>query len=203
MSIPVLLSANYLPPVSYFHAIAQNPVDILLDQHEHFPKQTYRSRTHIATANGILDLFIPIQHGRKEHVAMKEVKISYDHDWQRLHWSSIQTAYRSSAYFEYYEDAFAPFYEKKHDYLFDFNLEQLQVVLRLLKIQREIKPTESYEESYPEALDFRKSIHPKRPSVYPNPKVYYQVFEDRTGFQPQVSIIDLLFNQGPQSKMFL
>lgn len=203
MSTPVLLSANYLPPVSYFHAIAKNPVDILLDQHEHFPKQTYRSRTHIATANGILDLFIPIQHGRKEHVAMKEVKISYDHDWQRLHWSSIQTAYRSSAYFEYYEDSFAPFYEKKHDYLFDFNLEQLQIVLRLLKIQREIKCTEFYQESYPEELDFRKSIHPKKPSVYTNPKVYYQVFEDRTGFQPQVSIIDLLFNQGPQGKMFL
>ncbi|MDR2284927.1 MAG: WbqC family protein [Sphingobacterium sp.] len=202
MSIPVLLSANYLPPVSYFHAIAQNPGTVLIDQYEHFPKQTYRSRTHIATANGILDLMIPIQHGRKEHVAMKEVKISYDHDWQRLHWSSIQTAYRSSAYFEYYEDEFAPFYERKFDYLFDFNLEQLQLTLQLLKLPRELQRTEAYTKNY-EGLDFRTSIHPKKPSVYANPKAYYQVFEERTGFQPNVSIIDLLFNQGPQSKMFL
>lgn len=203
MSIPVLLSANYLPPVSYFHAIAQNPVDILLDQHEHFPKQTYRSRTQIATANGILNLIIPIEHGRKEHVKMKEVKINYDHDWQRLHWASIQTAYRSSAYFEFYEDAFLPFYQNKFNYLFDFNLEQLELVLKLLKIQREITRTESYSNDHPEALDFRKSIHPKKTSVYAAPKEYYQVFEERTGFQPNVSIIDLLFNQGPQSRMFL
>ncbi|ERJ58071.1 WbqC family protein [Sphingobacterium paucimobilis] len=202
MSIPVLLSANYLPPVSYFHAISQHADSILLDQHEHFPKQTYRSRTHIATANGILDLMIPIQHGRKEHVAMKEVKISYDHDWQRLHWASIQTAYRSSAYFEYYEDEFAPFYERQFEYLFDFNREQLELMLRLLKIQREIQCTDRYVKNY-EGLDFRTSIHPKKTSVYTNPKVYYQVFEEKTGFQPNVSIIDLLFNQGPQSKMYL
>ncbi|MBL1409322.1 WbqC family protein [Sphingobacterium faecale] len=202
MSNPVLLSANYLPPVSYFHAIAQNTGTILLDQHEHFPKQTYRSRTHIATANGILDLMIPIQHGRKEHVAMKEVKISYDHDWQRLHWASIQTAYRSSAYFEYYEDEFAPFYERQFEFLFDFNREQLELMLRLLKIQREIQCTDRYVKNY-EGLDFRTSIHPKKASLYANPKVYYQVFEEKTGFQSNVSIIDLLFNQGPQSKMYL
>lgn len=203
MSTPVLLSANYLPSVSYFHVIAQNPVEILLDQHEHFPKQTYRSRTAIATANGMLNLFVPIEHGRKEHVAMKDAKINYDHDWQRLHWASIQTAYRSSAYFEYYEDEFLPFYEKKFDYLFDFNMEQLELVLRLLKLPREINRTDSYSSEHPEELDFRKCIHPKRASVYANPKVYYQVFEERTGFQPNVSIIDLLFNQGPQSKMYL
>lgn len=203
MSTPILLSANYLPSISYFHAIAQNPVEILVDQYEHFPKQTYRSRTQIATANGILNLIIPIAHGRKEHVAMKDVKINYDHDWQRLHWASIQTAYRSSAYFEFYEDVFVPFYEKKYDYLIDFNVDQLELVLKLLKIQREVTRTDSYLSDHSEALDFRKSIHPKKPSVYSNPKVYYQVFEDRTGFQPNVSIIDLLFNQGPQSKMFL
>lgn len=134
---------------------------------------------------------------------MKDIKINYDHDWQRLHWLSIQTAYRSSAYFEYYEDAFAPFYEKRHIHLLDFNIEQLQLVLHILKLQREITKTESYERDSAGILDFRQSIHPKKPSVNLNPKAYYQVFDERHGFQPDLSIIDLLFNQGSQSKMFL
>lgn len=203
MSTPVLLSANYLAPISYYHSIVQHTDTILIDQYEHFPKQTYRNRARIATANGVLDLIVPIQHGRKEHIPMKDVKINYDHDWQRLHWLSIQTAYRSSAYFEYYEDVFFPFYEKKYLYLIDLNVEQLQLTLQLLKIQREIKKTEVYEKEYEKDLDFRQAIHPKKASVYHDPKSYYQVFSDKNGFQPDLSIIDLLFNQGPQSKQFL
>ena len=114
MSNSIVLSANYLPPVSYFHAIAQTTDAITIDKFEHFPKQTFRNRTQIGTANGILNLFIPIQHGRKTHVPMKDVRISYDHDWQRLHWLSMQTAYRSSAYFEYYEDEYS-YYEDEDD----------------------------------------------------------------------------------------
>src|SRR5690606_30104241 len=98
MSAPILLPANYFPAVSYFHVIHQSNTGIMIEKHEHYPKQTYRNRTRIATANGILNLTLPIQHGRKEHVKIKDVRISYDHEWQRLHWSSIQTAYRSSAY---------------------------------------------------------------------------------------------------------
>lgn len=202
MSNSIILSAKYLPPVSYFHAIMQNEAQIVLDQHEHFPKQTYRNRTRIGTANGILDLIVPIQHGRKKHVAMKEVKINYDHEWQRLHWSSIETAYRSSPYFEYYEDDFKPFYEEKHSFLFDFNVAQLQLVMKALKIKRKITFTESYEKSY-DVPDYRLLIHHKKESIQPNPKPYYQIFEERTGFLPDLSIIDLIFNQGPQSKNYL
>lgn len=203
MSTPILLPACYLPPVSYFHAISENYPVIILDQCENFPKQTYRNRASIATANGILDLTVPIQHGRKEHGAMKDVKINYDHDWQRLHWLSIQTAYRSSAYFEFYEDIFVPFYERKHEFLFDFNLKQLELILKVLKLDRTIELSQVYENDYPAELDFRKSIHPKKPSVNQNPKPYYQVFDEIQGFKADVSIIDLLFNQGPQSKIFL
>ena len=203
MANSIILSASYLPPVSYFHAALKNEGPIVLDNAEHFPKQTYRNRVSIATANGVLDLTIPITHGRKERIPMKDVKISYDHEWQRLHWLSIQTAYRSSAYFEYYEDDFRPFYEQKFDYLFDYNLKQLELVLKVFKSKKEIRFTDSFAKEYPEDLDFRNLIHPKKESVYKNQKPYYQVFEERTGFLPDVSVLDLIFNQGPQSKNFL
>ncbi|HLS38641.1 MAG TPA: WbqC family protein [Sphingobacterium bovisgrunnientis] len=202
MSNSIILPACYLPPVPYFHAIARNEGNIILDKHEHFPKQTFRNRTGIATANGILNLVVPIDHGRKMHMPMKDVKINYDHDWQRLHWLSIQTAYRSSAYFEYYEDDFKALYDTNYEYLFDYNVAQLELVLKCLKLKRTIEFTEKFSKTY-DQLDFRNLIHPKKESVYVNPKPYYQVFEERTGFIPNVSIIDLIFNQGPQSKNYL
>ena len=202
MSNSIILSSNYLPPVSYFHAIAKNEGNIVLDKFEHFPKQTYRNRAKIATANGVLDLIVPIQHGRKERIAIKDIKINYDHDWQRLHWLSIQTAYRSSPYFEFYEDDFKPFYEVKYDYLFDFNLAQFELILKCLKLKRIINYTSSYEKEY-DALDFRNLIHPKKDSILISPKPYYQIFEERHGFIADLSIVDLIFNQGPQSKNYL
>lgn len=202
MSNSIVLAASYLPPVSYFHAIAKNEGYVLLDKYEHFPKQTYRNRARIATANGVLDLIVPIQHGRKERIAMKDIRINYDHDWQRLHWLSMQTAYRSSAYFEYYEDDFRPFYEKKYDFLLDYNVAQLELLLKCLKLKRAINFTNTYEKEYPFA-DFRDAIHPKKESIMKDPQPYYQLFEDRHGFLPDLSVVDLIFNQGPQSKSYL
>lgn len=203
MANKILLPALYLPPISYFHTVLQQDADIWIEQHEHFPKQTYRARTKIATANGILDMIIPIMHGRKEHVPMKEMRINYDHDWQRLHWLSLQTAYRSSAYFEYYEDDFAPFYEQKTEFLLDYTVAQLELLLKLLKIKKEITFTESYTTDIAPDEDYRKIISPKAPSILQNQKRYYQVFEDKNGFHEDLSIVDLLFNQGPQAKSFL
>lgn len=202
MESQLLLPAFYLPPVSYFHIILQNEQPLMMEQFEHFVKQTYRTRTKIATANGVLDLIIPIVHGKKEHVAIKDIRINYDFNWQRLHWLSLQTAYRSSPYFEYYEDDFVRFYQQKHDFLFDFNIEQFQLLLTCLKIKRSVGFTESYAPRV-EGVDFRQAIHPKKPSLMTHPKPYYQVFEDNIGFLPDLSIVDLLFNQGPQSKNFL
>lgn len=203
MSTSLILPALYLPPVSYFHTIQEDNIPILLDKHEHFVKQSYRSRTRLATANGILDLFIPIAHSRKVQVPMKDIRISYDHNWQRLHWLSMQTAYRSSAYFEYYENDFVRFYENKFEFLYDFHVEQLTLILKCIKVSREIQQSESYSVATPEMTDYRLAIHPKKASVYPKQKPYNQVFQELTGFIPDMSIIDLLFNQGPQSKFFL
>lgn len=202
MVTQILLPAFYLPPISYFHTIQQG-MEIQIEKYEHFPKQTYRTRAKIATANGVLDLIVPILHGRKEHVPVKDIRINYDHNWQRLHWLSLQTAYRSSAYFEYYEDDFARFYEKKAGFLLDYNIEQLELLLKLLKIQREISFTDSYTADIASEVDYRKIIHPKASSILSNQKKYYQVFEDKNGFLEDLSIVDLLFNQGPQAKSFL
>ncbi|HEY1023941.1 MAG TPA: WbqC family protein, partial [Sphingobacteriaceae bacterium] len=120
----------------------------------------------------------------------------------RLHWMSLQTCYRSSAYFEYYEDDFSMFYEKKWKYLFDYNLDLLQLVLKLLKLQANPRFTGSYEKEYPGLTDFRENIHPRRETGYVA-KEYFQVFNDRSGFLPNLSIVDLLFNHGPQSVNYL
>ncbi|SFS36256.1 WbqC family protein [Sphingobacterium wenxiniae] len=201
MESSLLLPAFYLPPVSYFHVIQQHEIPICIEKFEHYPKQTYRTRAKIATANGVLDMIVPIEHGRKERVAMKDIRINYEFNWQRLHWLSLQTAYRSSPYFEYYEDDFSVFYEKQFDFLLDFNVEQLKLILKCLKIQRSISYTESYNRV--DGQDFRSIIHPKKESLFANPKSYYQVFEEKHGFLPDLSVVDLLFNQGPQSKSFL
>ncbi|MGK6352906.1 WbqC family protein [Parapedobacter sp. DT-150] len=199
----LILPAFYLPPVSYFSSIEASTLPILLEQCEHYPKQTYRTRASIYSANGKLDLILPVLRGSNGHTQMKDVRISYEADWQRLHWMSLQTAYRSSAYFEYYEDDFAPFYQQQHEWLFEYNVKMLTLLLRLLKLERPLEYTQHYREDYPSTLDLRQSIHPKKTADDDANKPYYQVFQGKHGFLPNLSIVDLLFNQGPQSKAYL
>ena len=203
MESQLLLPACYLPRISYFHTIQENNLPLVIEKYEHFQKQSYRTRARIASANGIQDLIVPIQHGNKDRVPMKDIRISYEFDWQRLHWLSIQTAYRSSAYFEYYEDDFGRFYHEKFDYLLDFNIAQLELILKSIKLKRTLSFTEEYCISNPAIADYRETIHPKKESILLAPKEYYQVFLDKNGFYPDLSIIDLLFNQGPQAKSYL
>ena len=192
----------YLPPIEYISTMLGHSGQILIEANEHFPKQTYRNRASIHSANGKLDLIVPVIKGRNVHTKIKDVKISYDFDWQRLHWLSLQTSYRSSAFFEFYEDDFAPYYIKKYEFLFDYNEAILATICKLLKLQPGYSLTESFERTYTDIEDYRSSIHPKVESSYQT-KPYFQVFEDRNGFMPNLSIVDLLFNQGPKSGQFL
>lgn len=192
----------YLPPIEYFSKLLDNKDNIIIENAEHFQKQTYRNRASIHSPNGKLDLVIPVLKGSKNHTKVKDVKISYDFNWQRLHLMSLQTSYRSSAYFEFYEDDFAIFYEKKWDYLFDYNEELLRLLIKFLKLNVQYKYTNKFENEYLELNDFRNSIHPKR-NGRNNVNTYFQVFEERNGFLPNLSIVDLLFNQGPQSTKYL
>ncbi len=192
----------YLPPIEYFSKMLVHKENIILENAENFQKQSYRNRATIHSPNGKLDLTVPVIKGSKSHTNVKEVKISYDFQWQRLHIMGLQTSYRSSAYFEYYEDDLNHFYEKKWDFLYDYNEEMLHLILKFLKLKIKYSYTEEFEKTFPDFADYRNSIHPKRTSI-DNFKPFFQVFEDRNGFLPNLSIVDLLFNQGPQSLTFL
>ena len=193
----------YLPPVSYFSGLKAFNYDFLLEREEHFPKQTYRNRARIYSPNGDLDLIIPVIRGSKVHTKIKDVKISNDFNWQRLHWKSFESCYRNSAYFEYYEDEFAQFYQKKYDWLFEYNLELLNWLFKQLKTEVAPVFTAAYVKDISADLDFRSKIHFKKPVVEVDLKPYFQVFDDRFGFKPNLSIVDLLFNQGPQARSYI
>ena len=188
----------YLPPIHYFTVLKESQGDILLEIHEHFPKQTYRNRASIHSPNGKLDLIVPVERGAEVRRPIKDVRISYEFNWQRIHWLSLQTSYRSSAFFEFYEDDFAPFYEKKWEFLVDYNQELLSLISRLLKLDFLFTPTTEYKIAETEP-DFRKALHPKEELLFSSTP-YYQVFEDRNGFIENLSVVDLLFNQGPHAR---
>lgn len=192
----------YLPPISYLTAIKERNFEFLIEKHEYLPKQTYRNRATIASPDGTLDLTLPVVKGSKTHTSIKDVKLSYDAKWQRLHWLSLQTCYRSSAYFEFYEDGLAPFYEKKYTFLFDLNIELLNWLFKQMKISPTINYTLEYEREIVTELDFRNKFS-KNTIHDVDMKEYFQVFSDRNAFIPNLSSVDLLFNQGPQTKSYL
>lgn len=199
-----LLATAYLGPVQYYSKLLHYP-EIIIEQHENYPKQTYRNRCRILGGNGLLTLSIPVDKGSELKVKTKDVIITYAEDWQKMHWRTIISAYNNSPFFQYYEDDFAPFYqEQRWKYLIDFNLEIQEMVLDLLGISTEIKlSSDYYQEAAENILDLRETIHPKKqrqkPDLFFSPEPYTQVFEDKFAFQPNLSIIDLLFNEGPES----
>jgi len=199
----ILLPVFYLGSLEYFSIIKNSTDLIVLEKFEHYPKQTYRNRTSIHSPNGKLDLTVPVKKGANDHTVMKDVRISYDADWQRLHWRTLQTSYRNSSFFEYYEDDFAPFFHNKMEFLFDFNIGLLELCLKLLKIELNFVFTSEYIKTPGNLEDVRgvniSGQHPVSKAIKP----YFQVFEEKNDFIPNLSIVDLLFNQGPQSKQFL
>ncbi|MCJ0743252.1 WbqC family protein [Pedobacter montanisoli] len=192
----------YLPPINYFTLLKAHDYNVILEKFEHFPKQTYRNRATIASPNGGLDLTVPVAKGSKIHTPFKDVKISYDVKWQRLQWLSLQACYRSSAYFEFYEDSLAPFYEKQYTFLFDYNQELLNWVLKQLKTDHNFTFTDTYQQDIDAADDYRMTFTKKNVPLI-EVKPYFQVFSDRNEFISNLSIVDLLFNKGPQAKSYL
>lgn len=216
----LLLSTAYLPPLQYYAHLyaAHHAVE---DRGEHFLKQTYRNRCYIATPTGAQPLTIPVVRDGAAHTAVRDIRISDHGNWRHLHWAALVSAYENSPYFEYYADDFRPFYERKYEFLADFNAELRDLVLNLLSLERNIDVSLEYvnlsaEESAEkspllstdkdECKDLRTIISPKTSldadiKFVPHP--YYQVFAERTGFIPNLSIVDLLFNMGPESRMIL
>ena len=198
----ILLSTAYFGPVQYYCKLLRYEL-VYIEQFEHFNKQTYRNRCEILAANGTLPLIVPVVKGRGKKILIRDLMISYDTDWQRNHWRSIFSAYSSSPYFEYYCDDIIGFFEEKWKFLFDFNHEILLKMVELLEININIRLTDNFEKVQEGTLNFREALTPKAHRLVPDPEyvpaTYTQVFSDNSWFIPNLSILDLLFNEGPNS----
>ncbi|MGZ3865499.1 MAG: WbqC family protein [Bacteroidia bacterium] len=194
----MLLSTAYLPPIEYFRKIVSTN-EILIEKHEHYVKQTYRNRCNILGPNGVQKLSIPLVNTH-DKTQVGEKKIAHAENWQKQHWRSITTAYANSPYFIYYCDELQFFYQDKYENLLEYNTELLKVLLKTLKIKAEIKFTDSFVAEAEN--DFRNSISTKT-GLQDTFKPYTQVFSGKFPFAPNLSIIDLLFNKGPEAKDFL
>ncbi|HNZ81080.1 MAG TPA: WbqC family protein [Bacteroidales bacterium] len=200
----VLLSTAYLAPVSYYVLLARAG-KVVIEQHENYQKQSYRNRCLIAAANGPMVLSIPVKKTLAGKNSIRDIQLSGHGNWQHMHWNSLVSAYASSPYFAFYRDDIRPFYEKKYKYLFDFNEALREEICALLNLEPRLEYSKSYTTGpETEILDYRELIHPKkqRPEeLLPGP--YVQVFDRKFGFLPDLSVLDLLFNTGPEASLFL
>ncbi len=200
----LLLCSAYLPPVSFFTAINSGG-DVLIEQYDNYCKQTYRNRCRIATASGVQTLTIPIVKADTPKQLMKDVRISDHGDWRRQHWNALESAYMNSPFFMYYQDDFRTFYEKKYDFLIDFNTELTLRIMELAGIKKNLRMTGSYgntESGNQGIIDLRDLIEPGKGEPN-NPKTYWQVFKQKHGFLPNLSAVDLLFNMGPEFSCYI
>lgn len=202
-----LLETAYWPNLHYFFYILnyERPV---IEQFESYHKQSFRNRTQILTANGRLDLSIPVKKVKEPGIT-KDVEISYSENWQTKHWRAITSAYRNSPYFDFFEEEVFDLYNQPFQFLIEYNLNQLQFVFKLLKIKKEISFSSEFEKQTTTLMDLRSKIHPKVDfrmdetvkDFLQTP--YYQTFENKFSFQPNLSILDLLFNKGLESVDYL
>ena len=211
----LLLETAFMPPVSYFAAIAEEftlsygrvvslvPARLRLEACENYQKQSYRNRCRIYAAGGVENLTLPVVHeGGTSSLPIREIKVDWSKDWLPRMERAIVSAYESSPYFEYYRDSLFSILEARPERLFDLNLSLLRYFLGKMSIAAYIDFTTVYErpgETAPDVRDLRGIIHPKRPSILKTEKPYWQVFAAKYGFKSDLSIMDLLFNEGPDS----
>ena len=249
--LKALLSSTYFGPIQWYQKLNRYD-ECLIERHESFIKQTYRNRMIIPTTNGPLALTIPTNHDIS--LSMKDIRISDHANWRHVHWNALLSAYGESPFFEYYQDDIRPFYEKKYEFLFDFNMETTEKMIELLDIRPKISITEEYilseerrvksgeseerrvkseettfggqgesqfdsianhkvqssnlkvqSKEVQSIVDFRDAIRPKKPLPDAEfaPKRYYQVYGQKHGFLPNMSILDLLFNEGNEAIFYL
>ena len=195
-----LLSTAYWAPIDWYAALLAHD-EVIVDGYEHYVKQTWRNRCRIVMPDGVQDLVLPVE-AASSHAAVRDLRISDHGQWQHHHWNALQTAYGRSPFFEYYADEIAPFYERHHAFLLDFNEELRMLVCRFLQIEKTVELSEAFVKATTEVDDLRQAFSPR---VLPKTDMrpYYQVFSQQVGFQPHLSIADLLFNMGPEAIFWL
>jgi hypothetical protein len=201
MEQKILVSTAYLPPVEYF-SLVSHAGEVYLEKQENYLKQTYRNRCYILSAHGPQLLSVPVYLGSVHKTPIKDIRIDYSKRWQQVHLRAMTASYNASPYFEFYFENIEKIISKNHEFLFDLNIELLESVLEMLKIKITISPTPDFKPVGNPENDFRYKISPKVKShfIY---KEYYQVFEPDNRFVPGLSIIDLVFNLGPEASNFL
>jgi hypothetical protein len=225
----VLLSTTYFGPIQWYQKLYRAE-EVFIERCESFQKQTYRNRCIIATTNGPQSLTVPVERGQGDQI--RSLRISDHGNWRHLHWNALKSAYGESPFFDYYQDDIRPFFEQRWDYLFDFNEAIREKMCELLDIQPKVGLTKEFTvyglqftDDYSAAqeglasvstvnckpstvnniIDYREAIRPKHPELDPDftPRRYYQVYEQKHGFLPNLSVLDLLFNMGPESIFYL
>lgn len=197
-----LVHPSYFPSISHFVVLSQ-ATEVMFEIEDNFQKQTNRNRTYIYSPNGIQLLNIPIKHSKDSRQKTKDIKIEPDFDWQKQHFKSLEAAYRSSPFFEFFEDDLRPIFEKKHEFLIDLNFEALDLVFKCLRIKINYSKTTEYlpQVDSNEIKDCRNLIDGKKDiSEFAQ---YTQVFDDKYGFINNLSILDLLFNEGKYAMDYL
>ena len=203
-----LLQTTYFGPIQWYQKLYRYD-QTLIEQYDSYQKQTYRNRCVIATTNGLQALTVPVEHDtlniKNEILKVKDLRISDHNNWRRIHWNALQSAYNESPFFDYYADDIRPFFEKKYEFLVDFNEAIRQTVCDLLDIHPNVTYTSDFRHQTSDIDDYREVINAKHPQPDEDfqPRRYWQVFEGKHGFQANLSILDLLFNMGNEAVFYL
>ena len=197
----ILIHPTYFPNVAHFVAIA-NTNSLFFEVEDNYQKQTYRNRTHIYGANGKLTLQVPVKFTQKNRQKYRDVRIANDGKWQSLHLKSLQSAYRTSPFFEYYEDDLIPLFENRQKFILDFNFTCFETILNCLQFNIEYSKTKVYKKAPEDKIDLRYLVNARKEKTFQF-EPYTQVFEHKHGFINNLSILDLLFNEGPNAISYL
>ncbi len=199
----IIISTSYLPPIDYIKAIVSSET-VMMEHHENFQKRSYRNRAVIQSANGLLNLTVPINKTMGIHTPIDKITIDHNSTWQHDHWIALKSAYNKSPYFDYYNYLIEPLYQKKWPTLMELNEGYLECILKILSIQKTIGKTVNYE-SFPKEFTDLRNLHldHKLGKTYYKIPPYPQVFDFKNPFDGRVSIFDTLFNLGPQTMVYL
>lgn len=198
----LIVSSAFFGPVAYFAQLIRHS-EVMVEAYEHYPKQTYRNRSVIMTANGVIPLIVPVVKTNGNHTLLKDIRLADHNKWLKLHWRTIDSAYSNAPFYLYYKDEIQPFFSGDFLNLLEYNIKNTHSILSLIGCGTKLIPTSEFVKTYPSKVrDLRYSFSPKIKvdGVFPD---YFQVFSDRHGFKENLSILDLLFNLGPETLQYL